>query len=174
VRTGSVWGDYVQWCSLVGTDVVCDEGCLREGAEWTTAEAPGVNRDLFCAIRDVIQSVRNERVHHGYGDSGPWSDWGRGFAAGLCSVRNAWHAAQVARSEGIFDEADPAARQLALAAEDTAWAAVHAAAGNVALALHSLARARRLVGSPLGVGMGQAAVSTLVDRPVRDRPAESC
>jgi hypothetical protein len=157
----------------VGTDVVCDESCLREGAEWTTAEAVGVSRDLFCAIGDAIQIVRSERMQHGYGDSGPWSDWARGFAAGFCSVRNAWHAAQVARSEGIFDEADPVARQLALAAEDTAWAAVHAAAGNVALALHSLARARRLVGSPPAVGMAQAAVSTPLSRPVRDRPAES-
>jgi hypothetical protein len=144
VGTGATWGDYVQWCSLVGADVVCDERCLREGAQWPAGDVPGVSREIFCAVRDVILLVRDERAQRGYDDNASWSQWARSFVAGLCSARTAWQAAQMARCEGISGACDPAARQLALAAEDAAWAAAHAASGNIALAMHSLARARRL------------------------------
>jgi len=140
-------GPYIQWCSLGGVDVACDEDCICVGAAWVAGEAPtaGVTRELFEPLRDLVVAVETRFDEVGAGAFGSWREWARTFGAGICSASAAWRAAEAARGEAVGLAHDATTRRVGLAAEDAAWAVAHAAAGNVALALQRSAAARRLL-----------------------------
>lgn len=154
-------GPYVQWCSLVGTNIVCDERCVCRGAKWAaresaTATATALNRKTYDPLRDVVVQVR-ERIEGRSLSLECWVRWASAFTAGISSGPRAWRAAEEARREAVRVEQDVPARRVVLAAEDAAWAAVHAAAGNQALALQCAVRARQLLGTAAKGSFGNPA-----------------
>jgi hypothetical protein len=136
---------YVQWCSLVGVDLVCDEACVCAGARWVTGEGGELTREIYTPLRALVAAVESRLDAVDAGCFLPWRDWARTFTAGVCSASAAWRAAEAARSESIGLVADGLARHAGLAAEDAAWAVAHAAAGNLALSLQRSAAARQLL-----------------------------
>lgn len=141
-------GPFIQWCSLVGTNIICDERCVSRGARWASQELTadhGLSRETYDPLRAVVAQVREriERTTSLRLDA--WVGWASAFMAGISSAPRAWRAAEEARHAVVGFEQDPSARRVVLAAEDAAWAAAHAVAGNLALALQCAARARELL-----------------------------
>lgn len=147
-----VAGQYVQWCSLVGVDLTCDENCVGVGARWAAAEVPdGVARDVYAPLCELVDAVQARRDQVGVVLPAVWQEWARCFVAGICSASAAWRAAEAARHQCTALAGDgPGVRQVVLAAEDAAWAAAHAAAGNVSLSLERSEAARRLLKASSG------------------------
>lgn len=143
---GHVAGPYVQWCSLVGVELVCDESCVCTGARWVSEQEPrGMARDVYeplCEVVTAVQARVEGLVPEGLSD---WTIWARAFVAGVCSASAAWRAAEAARHEAVLYTGDPRLRYVVLAAEDVAWAVAHAAAGNRALGLQRSAATLQLL-----------------------------
>ena len=138
---------YVQWCSLVGTEISCDESCVCHGAKWTAADteaAGALSREVYEPLRQVVAQVM-EQITQSPPGLPCWTDWASAFTAGVSAPQRAWHAAEEARHEAVKLEHHPRARRTMLAAEDAAWAVVHATAGNVALALEYIQSSRLLL-----------------------------
>lgn len=144
-------GAYIQWCSLVGVNLTCDEACVRHGARWVESDEASLEQGLYTRLRDVVIAVETSLNHVDASRFTSWRGWAQTFTAGLCSPRAAWQAAEAARSECVALRPDEreSIRQAGLAAEDAAWAVAHAAAGNVSLALQCAATARRLLKAPV-------------------------
>jgi hypothetical protein len=138
---------YIQWCSLVGTNIACDESCVCRSAKWVADEvdpAEGLSRTAFDPIREIVVDVR-ATVEQVPMQLECWIGWASAFTAGMSSAARAWRAAEEALREAAKFKRDATGRLIMLAAADAAWAAVHAAAGNRSLALESTLRARQLL-----------------------------
>jgi len=147
---------YIQWCSLVGTNIACDESCVCRAAKWVANEvspAEGLSRTTFDPLREVVVDVR-VAVERMPTELECWIGWASAFTAGLSSAERAWRAAEEALRAAAKFERDASGRLIMLAAADAAWAAVHAKAGNLSLVLESTSRARQLLkaATPRGAG----------------------
>lgn len=142
-----VVGPYIQWCSLVGVDVTCDEACVCSGARWAASAtaAPALTRDVYGPLQGLVAAVETRLQSLDTDAFAPWREWARTFAAGVCSPSAAWGAAEAARHEATACADDMGMRRAGLAAEDAAWAVAHATAGNLSLSLQCAAAARRLI-----------------------------
>jgi hypothetical protein len=138
---------YIQWCSLLGVNVDCDQRCLCKGARWPSGQSQSVDltRALYDPLRVVVELADSSVGSVPALELAQWKAWAAAFLAGFCMRERAWRAAEEARRAAVELERDVKLRRLALAAEDAAWAVVHAGAGNLALALESAAGARKLL-----------------------------
>src|SRR5262245_5261460 len=138
---------YIQWCSLVGTSIDCDESCVHRAAKWVgdeTRRSEGAGLPTYDRVRAIVVQVR-ETIEQTSVELASWVDWARAFAAGICSEPRAWHAAEEASHAASKVDPDSTSYLVVMAAADAAWAAVHTAAGNVSLALESTSRAHQLL-----------------------------
>lgn len=149
---------YVQWCSLVGTSIACDEDCVHRAAKWVGADftaGEALGRRDYDPVREVVIQVR-VAAEPILVELGSWSDWASSFVAGIASGPRAWRAAEEALCAAGKAGRETIERLTALAAADAAWAAVHAAAGNVSLAMESTARAHQLLRTAAAASSRQA------------------
>jgi hypothetical protein len=147
---------YVQWCSLVGTNIVCEESCVCRAAKWVAngaAPADGLSRTTFDPVREIVFDVRQTAEQTAIALE-CWVGWANAFTAGISSPPRAWRAAEEALRAAAKIAHDAPGRMIMLAAADAAWAAVHAAAGNRSLALESTLRARQLLKAAIAAGPG--------------------
>jgi hypothetical protein len=103
-----------------------------------------LTRTTFDPICEIVVEVR-ETVEQTSIQLECWIGWATAFTAGITSGTRAWHAAEEALREAARLDRDARGRGIMLAAADAAWAAVHAASGNFALAIESTSRARQLL-----------------------------
>src|SRR5262245_4472837 len=82
---------YIQWCSLLGTNLDCDESCVRRAAKWVGDDAPpdGMCARAYHPVREIVIHVM-EALEQNPIPLDCWFDWANAFAAGISSAPRAW------------------------------------------------------------------------------------